>query len=163
MPFPLRGRNCFIEDISWEGVELPKGIFCEYEDAEHIRMAFRNRLAENLKGFGLNMVDQPKEANIKVVPRIEKFRKNYEKSIFACLLNYFLEFICIPGFARGSSDWTSIRCNIVADGTNLVVHSESDYPGVAEILSYRIHETLIDFYQDKPDQTGVSPDKPAVL
>jgi hypothetical protein len=154
MSFPLRGRNCFIEDISWEGVELPKGIFCEYADAEHIRIAFRNRLAENLKGFGLEIVDQPKEADIKVTPKIEKFRKNYEKSTFACLLNYFLEFICIPGLVRGSSDWASIRCDIVADGIDLVVYSESDYPGVANILSYRINETLVDFYMDKPEQTG---------
>lgn len=190
MPFPLRGRNCFVEDVTLEygsqqaDPEADAGALGESLSVkppaelgsysrEELLDSFKTRLSKNLMEFGINLVDQAAAAPIKVTVRIV-VDDGLDVSAKGTIVADGTEFVVgskaesydkLPNLDDGSSG-LNVAINLAANilnpspAYNLGLHGAINL--AAEKLSYRIHETLIDFYQDKPelpdfeDQSGAN-------
>ena len=195
MPFPLRGRHCFIEDVILEygsqqadpeadagalGERLtvkPPPELASYTREELLDL-FKTRLSKNLMQFGINLVDQAAAAAIKVSVRIV-VDAGLDVSAKGTIVADGTEFVVgskaeaydkVPTFDDGSSglnvalDMIDLASQILSStSTRYNLGLDGAIKMAAEKLSYRMHETLIDFYQDKPelpdfgDQSGASP------
>lgn len=167
MPFPLRGRQCFIQEIALR-YDDPMADYQDDQDAlvkksslerpqeekeKIFGRLFKTSLSKNLREFGLSMVDERSAATIIIAVQVMVDRH-------------------FNIAAKG---------NIVADGTEFMVGAkvgkdfmheyypnpfDDYYPNTiegaiklaSEKLSYRINETLVDYYLDKPEVAVALPE-----